>query len=272
MLKRLQSAYASAQAMSTTHKEHKVSTPSVGVVDWEQEIKMQHALRKLALHQAVLQTSAAVRHRRAQQDRHYAKEGFGKPVARGVEANVAQPGCLIPESCMRPARVQVTVSEERVSEATVSPCSEAGSTCTHVSHSDSDSDSPRHFLSHFDAVVAKQPANGSCLFHSLSYGLNTGKSARELRREICKFLMHNADMEIAGVPLKEWVKLESGKSLSRYVSSLARGAWGGAIELEAFVKLYPVDVCIFVRCPGGYQKNLPLQGRIGNGEDHHGAL
>jgi hypothetical protein len=79
--------------------------------------------------------------------------------------------------------------------------------------------------------VVRQPGDGSCLFHSLSYGLADGTSASQvipqclihppppptlpcdgllqLRRELASFVLKHPDLEIADDPLKDWVAWDS---------------------------------------------------------------
>mmetsp|Transcript_4777 Transcript_4777/g.10291 ORF Transcript_4777/g.10291 Transcript_4777/m.10291 type:complete len:134 (-) Transcript_4777:265-666(-) len=58
------------------------------------------------------------------------------------------------------------------------------------------------------ARVVPQPGDGSCLFHSMSYGLGSG-SASSLRREIGRFIDQNPKLMIAETPMKDWVKWDS---------------------------------------------------------------
>jgi hypothetical protein len=78
------------------------------------------------------------------------------------------------------------------------------------------------------ARVVRQPGDGSCLFHSLSYGLGDGTSASQvvlhclcslpplphdslmqLRRELASFVLKHPDLEIADDPLKDWIAWDS---------------------------------------------------------------
>jgi hypothetical protein len=104
------------------------------------------------------------------------------------------------------------------------------------------------------AREVKQPGDGSCLFHSLAYGLNDGTSARRLRREISLFIKNNPNMEIAGMTLQDWVKLDCGRSIRRYAEKMAAGAEGGGIELEVFTRLKGMSVHVYERCSLGYRR------------------
>eukprot|EP00656_Telonema_subtile_P019559 TRINITY_DN20792_c0_g1_i1.p2 TRINITY_DN20792_c0_g1~~TRINITY_DN20792_c0_g1_i1.p2 ORF type:complete len:148 (-),score=21.31 TRINITY_DN20792_c0_g1_i1:166-609(-) len=50
-----------------------------------------------------------------------------------------------------------------------------------------------------DARVVRQPGDGSCLFHSMAYGLGH-RSATGLRREIAEFIAENSGLMIAETP------------------------------------------------------------------------
>ena len=62
------------------------------------------------------------------------------------------------------------------------------------------------------ARVVSQPPDGSCLFHSLCYGLRAvgkncgGGGAGKLRAECARFVLQNPGKKIAGTPLASWIK------------------------------------------------------------------
>jgi len=96
------------------------------------------------------------------------------------------------------------------------------------------------------ATVVPQPGDGNCLFHALSYGLADGSNAHALRQEVAAFLENNASTEISGTPLSEWVRWDTGTSISAYVRRIARGGiWGSGIELAAFALMRDVNVYVF---------------------------
>jgi hypothetical protein len=76
------------------------------------------------------------------------------------------------------------------------------------------------------ARVARQPGDGSCLFHSLSFGLRNGSNASSLRRQICAFIVDNPKLKIADTPLSDWVKWDSRSSVAQYARKMSGGAWG----------------------------------------------
>jgi len=98
-----------------------------------------------------------------------------------------------------------------------------------------------------NARVVTMPGDGNCLFHSLSYGLRSGVNARQLRRQIAEFIGRNPKLEIAETPLKDWVKWDSGRSVSEYAQRMAMGGWGGGIECAACSRLMGVNVHIYER-------------------------
>jgi hypothetical protein len=110
------------------------------------------------------------------------------------------------------------------------------------------------FIARHSSHEVRQPADGSCLFHALSYGLNDGTSARRLRREICQHMKDNPDMEIASMALQDWIQFDTGRSVRRYVEKMAAGAEGGGIEMEVFTRLKGMSVHVYERCSGGYRR------------------
>jgi hypothetical protein len=110
------------------------------------------------------------------------------------------------------------------------------------------------------AREVKQPGDGSCLFHALCYALDDGTTGHELRREVSKHIKDNPNMEIANLPLKDWVKLDCGRSLHRYAAKIAAGAEGGAIEMEVFSRLKNMKVHVYERCSGGYRRTCCFDG------------
>ena len=102
--------------------------------------------------------------------------------------------------------------------------------------------------------IVRQPGDGSCLFHSMSYGLRDGSSASSLRREICQYIRKNPDLTISDTPIKDWIKWDSGASVSEYASRMSGSAWGGGIEMAALGKLRSVNVHVYERSGGFYKR------------------
>ena len=88
--------------------------------------------------------------------------------------------------------------------------------------------------------VVRQPGDGSCLFHSMAYGLGGTESASNLRRAIGSFIAGNPDLEICETPMKDWVKWDSNASVSVYARRISRAGWGGGIEMAACSRMKKV--------------------------------
>eukprot|EP00747_Dinoflagellata_sp_TGD_P185471 gnl/TRDRNA2_/TRDRNA2_42036_c0_seq1.p1 gnl/TRDRNA2_/TRDRNA2_42036_c0~~gnl/TRDRNA2_/TRDRNA2_42036_c0_seq1.p1 ORF type:complete len:488 (-),score=72.00 gnl/TRDRNA2_/TRDRNA2_42036_c0_seq1:95-1558(-) len=97
----------------------------------------------------------------------------------------------------------------------------------------------------------RQPGDGNCLFHSLCYGLNGGRSsgsrveASRLRRELASFVERNPSLEIAGDTLEEWVRWDANSSVGTYARRMAVSGWGGGIEMAACSHLKKVNVHVY---------------------------
>lgn len=105
------------------------------------------------------------------------------------------------------------------------------------------------------ATVDKQPGDGSCLFHSLAFGVrklagaDAGLSSAEGVRAACLgFIESHPAEEIAGVPLRDWIDWESNLTPPAYCARMRQpGAWGGAIEMQVFSRLANVSVHVYER-------------------------
>jgi len=105
-----------------------------------------------------------------------------------------------------------------------------------------------------NAKVVPQPGDGTCLFHSLSYGLKDGSTGPSLRKEICEFIQANPDLEIGDNALKDWVKYDGGGTVSNYIKRMKGSNWGGGIEMAAATRLRKVNVHVYEKCSGGYRR------------------
>ena len=104
------------------------------------------------------------------------------------------------------------------------------------------------------ARIVPQPGDGSCLFHSLSYGLRN-TSATQLRAEVADFIAGNPNAEVAGNPLKDWVLWDSGMDVKAYASTMRTGArWGGAVEIAICAQIKRVAVHIYEQGGGGFAR------------------
>ena len=102
--------------------------------------------------------------------------------------------------------------------------------------------------------VARQPGDGSCLFHSMSHGLRDGSHAASLRRDICAFIGQNPGFKIADTPLSDWIKWDSGGSVGSYTRRMSMGAWGGGIEMATMSIMKGVNVHVYERSPQGFRR------------------
>eukprot|EP00930_Biecheleria_cincta_P072851 TRINITY_DN60195_c0_g1_i1.p1 TRINITY_DN60195_c0_g1~~TRINITY_DN60195_c0_g1_i1.p1 ORF type:complete len:354 (+),score=33.87 TRINITY_DN60195_c0_g1_i1:32-1093(+) len=115
----------------------------------------------------------------------------------------------------------------------------------------------RYVLKHGREV--RQPGDGSCLFHSLCFGLNGGQKhghirAGQLRSEIAAFVQRNSHLEIAGDTLEEWVRWDARCSVATYTRRMARGGWGGGIEMAACCLMKKVNVHVYERQNCGFER------------------
>lgn len=105
-----------------------------------------------------------------------------------------------------------------------------------------------------NARVVPQPGDGSCLFHSLSFGLRAlgdKESAYSLRSKLADYIRRNPKLEIAGDTLEEWVSWDSNSSVHAYSARMAQGrAWGGGIEIAACALLKRSNIHVYERKGG----------------------
>jgi hypothetical protein len=104
------------------------------------------------------------------------------------------------------------------------------------------------------ARVIRQPGDGSCLFHSLCFGLRDGTTAHALRRQICSFIEANPELLIADSPLREWVLWDSASTVSSYCRKIADGAWGGGIEMAVVAHMKRVAVHVYESRGTGFKR------------------
>jgi len=105
----------------------------------------------------------------------------------------------------------------------------------------------------------RQPGDGSCLFHSLCFGLNGGRKggqfgANQLRKELASFIARNPHLEMAGDTLEEWVRWDARASVAAYTRRMASGGWGGGIEMAACCLSKRVNVHVYERRRGVFER------------------
>ncbi len=111
---------------------------------------------------------------------------------------------------------------------------------------------PNSFV--MSATVIRQPGDGSCLFHSMSYGLKDGSNASTLRAEICNFIASNPSTKICDTPLSDWVKWDSNSNCVEYARKMSRGSWGGGIEMACVSIIKKCNVHVYERTIMGYKR------------------
>eukprot|EP01035_Chromulina_nebulosa_P020727 gene20727-26871_t len=104
------------------------------------------------------------------------------------------------------------------------------------------------------AKVIRQPGDGSCLFHSMSYGLRNGYTASRLRMEICNYIRNNPNIKISDTPLSEWVKWDSNMSCSEYARKMSSGSWGGGIEMACCSLMFRCNIHVYERHSDYYKR------------------
>lgn len=99
--------------------------------------------------------------------------------------------------------------------------------------------------------IVTQPGDGSCLFHSLSFGLrhldvSDAPLGPDLRQEIALYLESHADDTVAGSAFRDYIWWDHGVTVQEYAKLMAESnLWGGAIEMAAFVRMMDVNVRVY---------------------------
>mmetsp|Transcript_31592 Transcript_31592/g.69762 ORF Transcript_31592/g.69762 Transcript_31592/m.69762 type:complete len:592 (-) Transcript_31592:2-1777(-) len=115
------------------------------------------------------------------------------------------------------------------------------------------------------ARVVAQPGDGSCLFHSLSYGLHA-TSASKLRAEIADYIAAHPNTQVSNNAIKDWVLWDSGMDTASYAQSMRTGSrWGGAIELAVCAKVKRVRVHVYEKGREGFTRISSFEGDVGPG-------
>ena len=109
----------------------------------------------------------------------------------------------------------------------------------------------------YNARLVRQPGDGSCLFHSMSYGLRDGSNASKLRSELCRFIASNPDCKISDTPLSDWIKWDSSISCTQYARKMnASNSWGGGIEMACTSLIKKCNVHVYEKNMFGYFKRI----------------
>ena len=103
------------------------------------------------------------------------------------------------------------------------------------------------------ARVIRQPGDGNCLFHSMSYGLGDC-NATLLRREICDFIRQHPNFKICDTSLQDWIKWDSRSTCSEYARKMSRGSWGGGIEMAVCSRIRKVNIHVYQKSSLSYTR------------------
>ena len=101
-------------------------------------------------------------------------------------------------------------------------------------------------------TVVPQPRDGSCLFHSLAYGLTRTHTidvnANRLRFEIGLFIGKFPHFQVADSPISDWIEWSCKTDAKTYAKSIAwTDRWGGGIELAVCSHLFNVNIHVYQR-------------------------
>ena len=126
--------------------------------------------------------------------------------------------------------------------------------------------------------VMPQPGDGSCLFHSLRYGLAQQRgsvsghlpNAHVLRRQLAEWVATHAQLRIADTPLAMWVRWDTGLSPRAYAARMGRSGWGGGIEMAACSHLMGINVWVYEKCSGGFERISCFDAPTAKGESKRG--
>ena len=69
-----------------------------------------------------------------------------------------------------------------------------------------------------------------------------------------QFIRKHPDLEIAGDPLRDWIRWDALVSVQKYADKMSRGGWGGGIEMAAFSELKGCNVEVYEQCSAGFKR------------------
>lgn len=96
----------------------------------------------------------------------------------------------------------------------------------------------------YNIKIIKQPGDGNCLFHSLSYGLGN-TNHKDLRFKIVNWILNNKKFKTSGITLEEWILWETNQHIDYYCSNMLKGKWGGAIEMLVCSLIENININVF---------------------------
>lgn len=127
------------------------------------------------------------------------------------------------------------------------------SASSRLSRERKEDESPKDHI--VDGFLVKQPEDGSCLFHSIAYGLNDGTQACALRAQIAACIGEKPTLQIAKTTIEEWVRLYAGTTTATYTQELShRSTWGGALEMAVAAQIKGINIDVYERCGGQFRR------------------
>ena len=131
--------------------------------------------------------------------------------------------------------------------------------------------------------------DGSCLYHALACGINalTGGGANfvsgsMLRHHLAQYVAERADgVAVAGMPLREWVRLDAGVTPNAYARRMRHtSSWGGGIEMAALANACNLAIEVYespnMRRIGAFRPDvggeIATVGVLYRGRSHYDAL
>lgn len=109
-----------------------------------------------------------------------------------------------------------------------------------------------------------QPKDGSCLFHSICFGLANKTSSADLRKAIATFIAAHPHEKIANTTVAEWVDMIAGQDAESYAELLSvSDAWGGELELAIATRILDISINVFEPSePRGHFRCITSFGRL----------
>lgn len=110
------------------------------------------------------------------------------------------------------------------------------------------------------ARIVPQPGDGSCLYHSILFGIRRCglatdvHNAVQLRRRLANWVCKNGHLDVGGNTIEEWVAMDDSvaeSTVQAYAKGMICGTrWGGGIELTACVRVMNVNIHVYERMKG----------------------
>ena len=99
--------------------------------------------------------------------------------------------------------------------------------------------------------IIKMVGDGDCLYHSLSYKLDS--TNHYIENTVLNFIENNPDYIIHDIKLQEWILYDTGLNMENYIKQLQKTElYPGPIEIQIFCKLFQKNVHIYETVKGKY--------------------